>query len=124
MHVMASSLFSMILFPHQGKIVTVDQLSFFASSSSDGNVLYVKHSGAPYESVGAGLFKDSVLMGIFPLPPPHVAFVNMVSVKSDPWVIPTLDLVDAWGEVMCLVPPKSIMWKLFQLRTLHPLILI
>lgn len=84
MHVMASSLFSMICFPHQGKIVTVDQLSFFASSSLDGNVLYVKHSGAPYESVGASLFKDYALMGIFPLPPPHVASVNMVSAKSDP----------------------------------------
>lgn len=84
MHAMASSLFHMIYFPHQGKIVTVDQLSFFASSSSDGNVPYVKHSGAPYESVGAGRFKDSASMGIFPLPPLHVASVNMILVKSNP----------------------------------------
>ena len=59
MHAVASSLFHVIHFPHQGKIFTIDQLSFFASSSSDGNVLYIKHSGAPYESVGASLFKDS-----------------------------------------------------------------
>ena len=52
MHVMASSLFHMIHFPHQWKNVTVDQLSFFVSSSSDGNVSHVKHSSAPYESVG------------------------------------------------------------------------
>ena len=63
---------------------------------------YVKHIGAPYESVRAGLFKDTALMGIFPLPPPHVTFVNMISVQSNPWVIPSPDLVDAWGEVMLL----------------------
>ena len=59
MHVVASYLFHVIHFPHQGRIVTVDQLSFFASSSSDGNVPYVKHSSAPFESVGAGLLKIS-----------------------------------------------------------------
>ena len=94
MHVVASSLFRVIHFPYQGKIVTVNQLSFFASSSSDGNVLYIKHTRDPYESVGAGLFKDFALMEIFPLPPRHVASVNMILVKSDPWVIPTPDLVD------------------------------
>jgi len=73
-----------IRFPHQGKILTVDQISFFASSSSDGNVPYVKHIGAPYESVGEGIFKDPTLMGIFTLPHPHVSSANMISVKSDP----------------------------------------
>lgn len=105
MHVVASSLFHVIHFPHKGNIVTVNQMSFFASSSSDDNVMYVKHTSAPYESVG-GLFKDPALMGIFPLPPLHVAFVNMISVKSDPWVIHSLDVVDTWGEVMPLSPTK------------------
>lgn len=102
MHVMASSLFHVIHFPHQGKIVTIDELYFFVSSSSYGNVSYVKHISAPYESMGLGLFKDSALMENFPLPPPHVAYVNMISVKYDPWVIPSLDLVDTWGKVMPL----------------------
>lgn len=106
MHAMASSLFLVIHFPHQGMIVTVEQLSFFASSSSDGNVPYGKHSGAPFKSVGAGLFNDSALMGIFPLPPPHVAFINMISVKFNPWVIPAPNLVDAWGNVMSLSPAE------------------
>ena len=57
-------------------------------------------------TVGVGLFKYFALMGIFPLPPPHVSFVNMISVKSDPWVIPALDLVDTWGEVMLLSPAE------------------
>ena len=72
------------------------------SSSLDGNVPYVKNTGAPYESVGAGIFRDPALMGIFPLPPPHVASVNMILVKYNPWVIPSPGLVDTWGKVMPL----------------------
>lgn len=68
--------------------------------------MYVKHYGASYESMGAGLFKDFDLMEIFPLPPLHVASVNMLSVKSDPSVIPALDLVDTWCEVMPLSPAE------------------
>lgn len=82
-------------------------LSFFSSSSLDGNVPYVnyvKHIGDPYESVGERIFKYHALMSIFPLPSPHVASANMISVKSDPWVIPSLDLVDTWGKVMLLSP--------------------
>ena len=65
----------------------------------------MKHTSAPYESVGAGLFKDPALMCIFPLPPPHLASVNMISVKSYPWVIPPHQ-VDAWGDVIPLSPAK------------------
>ena len=64
MHVIASSLFRMIHFPHQGNIVIGEQLSLFSSSSSNGNVSYIKRTGTPYESVGASLFKYSSLMGI------------------------------------------------------------
>jgi len=106
MHAIASSLFCVIHFPHQGKIVTVDQLSFFASSSSYGNILYVKYTGAPYEGVGARIFKDPALMGLFLLPPPHVFFFNMILVKSDPQVIPSPDLVATLGEVMLLSPTE------------------
>lgn len=66
----------------------------------------MKHSGAPFESVVSGLFKYSALMGIFPLPLPHVSSVNMILAKSDPWVIPALDLVDALGDVMLLGPAE------------------
>ena len=84
----------------------VEQLSFFSSSSSDGNVPYVKHTGALYESVGVGLSKYPTLMGTFPLPPPHVASVNMMLVKSDPWVIPPRDQVDAFDDGMPLSPTE------------------
>eukprot|EP00253_Pinus_taeda_P029891 PITA_29891 len=90
MRAVASSLFHVICFPHQGKIVTVDQLSFF-TSSSDGNVSFVEHTSVPLESVGAGLFKDPTLMGVFSLPPPNIASINMIFVRSDAWVLPPLD---------------------------------
>jgi len=91
MRAVASSLFCVLHFPHQGKMIKVDQLSFFASSSSDGNVPFVEHITVPYESVGSGLFKDPALMGVFSLPPPNIAPINMISIRSDPWVIPPVD---------------------------------
>ena len=87
MHAVASSLFRIIRFPHQGNIVTIDQLSFFASSS-EGNIPFVEHTSKSYESVGARIFKDPALMGVFPLPPPNVTPINMITIRSDPWVLP------------------------------------
>ena len=105
MQAVASSLFHIIRFPHQGKIFTIDQLSFFASSS-DGNIPFVEHTSKSYESLGPGLFKDPALMGVFPLPPPNVASVNMVTTCSDPWIIPPTDQVDSWGDQMPLSPAE------------------
>ncbi len=99
MHAVASSLFRVIRFPHQGKIVMVDQLSFFASSS-EGNVPFVEHTPVPFESVGAGLFKEPALMGVFSLPPPNLASISMISVRSDPWTLPCIDQIESWGEEM------------------------
>ena len=60
-----STLFRLLKFPHEGKIVTVNQLSFF-TSTSENNIPYVDKIPNPPDSVGPGLFKDPVLMGIFP----------------------------------------------------------
>lgn len=38
MFCVVSTLFRMLCFPHQGKIVTVNQLAFFSSNSPNGNV--------------------------------------------------------------------------------------
>ena len=64
----------------------VDQLSFF-TSSSEGNVPFVEHTSKSFEGVGARLFKDLTLMGVFPLPPPNLTPINMISVRSDPYVL-------------------------------------
>ena len=105
MQAIASSLFRIIRFPHQGKIVTVDQLAFFASSS-EGNIPFVEHTSKSYESLGAGLFKDPSLMGVFPLPPPNVASINMITIRSDPWILPPTDQVESWGNEMQLSPAE------------------
>ena len=71
-----STLFPVLKFPHEGKIVTVDPLSLF-TSSSENNVPYVDKIPIPYESIGSSLFKDPALMGIFPLPPPNIVQINI-----------------------------------------------
>ena len=106
MQAMASSLFHVLRFPHQGKIVTVEQLSLFTSSSSDGNVPFVEHTSIPYESVGARLFKDPALMGVFSLPPPNISPIRMISVRSDPWILPPTNQIESWGDVMPLSPTE------------------
>jgi hypothetical protein len=76
--------FCVIRFPHQGKVVTVDQLSFFNSDSCTSNVPFIVKTPPSYENVGVGLLKDSSLMGTFPIPPPDiptpfVTSINMIS---------------------------------------------
>ena len=58
----------------------------------------------PPDNVGPGLFKDLVLMSIFPAPPPHTVQVNMVSSSDDPWIIPLPEQVTDFGESMPLTP--------------------
>ena len=83
----------------------MDQLSFFASSS-EGNVPFVEHTSKSLESVGSGLFKDPTLMGVFPLPPSNLAPINMIYVRSDPWVLPLTNQEDSWGDMMPLSPAE------------------
>lgn len=113
MFFVVSSLFCILHFPHEGKIVTVDQLSFFSSSSTNRNVPYVGNTVIPYESVGAGLFKDSTLMGTFTLPPLNVHSVNMISVSMDPWIIPIADQIDLFGDAMPLSPLEKNYQQIF-----------
>lgn len=58
----------------------------------------------PYESVGAGLFKDSALMGTFTLPPSNVTSINTISISIDPWILPTPDQIDSFGDSIPLIP--------------------
>jgi hypothetical protein len=101
MRVVVSTLFCVLRFPHQGKVVTVDQLAFFNADTRAGNVPFIENTPPGYENVGVGLLKDSSLMGTFPIPPPpnipspSVASINMIStvprelpVSVDPWIVP------------------------------------
>jgi hypothetical protein len=116
MHVVVSTLFRVVHFPHQGKVVTVDQLAFFNSDTHTSNVPFIAKTPPGYENVGVGLLKDSSLMGTFPIPPPDVprpsvASINMIStvphelpMSSDPWIVPDPGDHTHFGDVMPLSP--------------------
>jgi hypothetical protein len=92
--------FRVLHFLHQGKVVTVDQMTFFNYDSLTSNVPFISKTPSSYENVRVGLLKDSTLMGTFPIPPPDiphpfVASINMISTtiletpeSYDLWVVP------------------------------------
>jgi len=82
MSAFVSSLFRVIKFPFQGKIITVDQLALFNVDSRVGNVPFVGKTPTNCENIGVGLFKDS-LLGAFPCSPPppntmSIGRINMI----------------------------------------------
>jgi hypothetical protein len=114
MRVIVSTLFRVVHFPHQGKVVTVDQIAFFNSDNRTGNVSFIAKTPLGYENVGVGLLKDSSLMGTFPIPLPDVprlsvASINMISTMPhkipasyDPWIVPDLGYHLRFGDLMSL----------------------
>ena len=64
-------MFRVIRFPHDGKIVTIDQLAFHnpESTSTTSTIPMVGTTSDNLKSVEAGLFKDSSLLGLFPFSP-------------------------------------------------------
>ena len=68
---LVSSVFRVIRFPHQEKIITINQLDYCTLETSiHSNVPFVENSQAVIQDVGVGMFKDSSLMGTFTIPPP------------------------------------------------------
>jgi hypothetical protein len=119
MRAVVSTLFHVVHFPHQGKVVTVDQLAFFNSDTRTGNVPFIAKTLLGYENVGVGLLKDSSLMGTFPIPLPDVpcllvSSINMMStaphelpVSSNPWIVPDPRDYTRFGDIMSLSPVES-----------------
>jgi hypothetical protein len=119
MRAVVSTLFCVVRFPHQGKVVIVDQLAFFNSDTRTGNVSFIAKTPPSYENVGVGLLKDSSLMGTFPIPPPNVPYllvasINMISttphelpVSFDPWIVPDPGDYTRFSDIMSLSPVES-----------------
>jgi hypothetical protein len=121
MTTVASSMFQCVQFPHQGKIVTVDQLDFCttdARTPTTNNIPFLGDHKITYESIGVGLLKYSSLMGTFPTPLPptthHIATIDMISIaadqsleSSDPWIVSSLLEFDALGDTVPLSPAKT-----------------
>jgi hypothetical protein len=100
MRTVVSTIFCVLCFLHQGKVMIVDQLAFFNFDSHTRNVPFISKTPPGYENVSVGLLKDSTLMGTFPIPPldippPFVILINMISTNIhetlesyDPWIVP------------------------------------
>jgi hypothetical protein len=80
MKAVASSVFRTIMFPHNGKIVTIDQVSHYEPNPSANldNILPLIHTNKdayPLIEMGPGIFKDPSLLGTYhgapPLLPPN-----------------------------------------------------
>jgi hypothetical protein len=80
MKAVASSVFRTIMFPHNGKIVTIDQVSHYEPNPSANldNILPLIHTNKdtyPLVEMGPGIFKDPSLLGTYhgapPLLPPN-----------------------------------------------------
>ena len=75
MIVVVSTTFRVILFPSDGKVITMDQLSFYTSDYSPLPNISVPLVGGvtgSFVSIGIDLLKASSMMGCFPLPSPQV----------------------------------------------------
>ena len=80
MKAVASSVFRTIMFPHNEKIITVDQVSYYEPNPSANvdNILPLIHTNQdvyPLVEMGPGIFKDPSLLGTYhgvpPLLPPN-----------------------------------------------------
>jgi hypothetical protein len=108
----ASSVFRKIMFPHNGKIVTVDQVTHYEPNPSTNldNILSLIHSNKdvyPLIEMGPGIFKDPSLLGTYHgapplLPPSQVCIVSSkettqedVSPPQEASVIPNVSTVIA-----------------------------
>jgi hypothetical protein len=76
MKAVASSIFRTMMLPHNGKIITIDQVSHYEPNPSANidNILpliHTSHDTYPLIEMGPGIFKDPSLLGTYHGAPPH-----------------------------------------------------
>jgi hypothetical protein len=114
MQAVVATIFRVLLFPHEGRIVTIDQLSFSRPDPALGasTVPLVDNPQAGVVNIGVGLCPS--LMGTFDFPPPQgdVKFVSThhkaeifhvssfrTTYFNDPWILPSpSDTMEATGH--------------------------
>jgi len=79
--VLVSVVFYKMCLPHEGKIITIDQLIYYkpASVTSPESIIlsmFENQSSTPCTSVSPEVYKDSSLLGAFPSPP--LPFLNLL----------------------------------------------
>lgn len=70
MKVVSSSVFCTMIFPHDGKIFTLDQIAYYESHPTGNldNDLHIIRANQPipsYANMGVGFLKDSSLLGAY-----------------------------------------------------------
>jgi hypothetical protein len=85
MKAIASSVFRMVMFPHNGKIITIDQVSHYEPnpSANINNILpliHMSHDAYPLIKMGPGIFKDPSLLGNYCSTPPLLHPSNQVCI--------------------------------------------
>ena len=98
MSAIASVVLWVVVFPHEGKLVTVDQLGFTRKGCMETNestIPLVDQVKPTSESLGVGMYTS--LMGTFDIPAP-INYLGSTSVgnsiatvvdRIDPWVLPS-----------------------------------
>ena len=99
MHAISSTVLRVVVFPHEGKLVTVDQLIFtqkFRMETNESTIPLVDQVRPANESLGVGMY--SSLMGTFDIRA-LIHYLGSTSVgksilmvvnRMDPWVLPSL----------------------------------
>jgi hypothetical protein len=89
MRAVASSVFRMMMFPHNGKIITIDQITHYEPNHSTNidNILPIIHVSPkdfPVTNIGPGLFQDPSMLGTCQGAPPFLnpSFLAQVCVVS------------------------------------------
>jgi hypothetical protein len=87
MKAVVSSIFQTMMFPHNGKIVTIDQVSYYEPNPSANidNILpliHTSHDAYPLVEMGPGIFKDPSLLGTYHGAPPLLHPSNQVCIVS------------------------------------------
>ena len=84
--IVTSLVFCFLQFPHQGKIVTIDQLDFCSPAvtyTMENDVPLLGKSPPPYHTIGVGILKYSSLIKVFlsisSPPTTQISIVNMIS---------------------------------------------
>jgi hypothetical protein len=117
MKAVASSVFRTIMFPHNGKIVTLDQLSYYEPNPSANvdNILPLIHTNQdvyPLVEMGPGIFKDPSLLGTYhgapPLLPPNQVCVvtSNQSHREDTRPPPETPVIPDVSAVAASLPPE------------------
>jgi hypothetical protein len=138
MQAMVATVFRVLLFPHEGRIVTIDQLSFSRPEPSLGasTVLMIDNPQPGVVNIGVGLCPS--LMGTFDYPPPQgdIKFISnhhkvdifqVLSFRTtyfdDPWILPspfpTMDGTGHPGMSMPL-PTTEVVYSLVQEDSANP----